>query len=48
MRSVVEPQIEQVNQRKPRTKYEQGCFFSQILFEKRAKLVPERSNVTER
>ena len=40
MRSVVEPQIEQVNQRKPRTKYEQGCFL--------AKLVPVRSNVTER
>ena len=31
MRSVVEPQIEQVNQRKPRTKYEQGCFLAKFF-----------------
>ena len=31
MRSVVEPQIEQVNQRKPQTKYEQGCFLAKFF-----------------
>ena len=31
MRSVVEPQIEQVNQKKPLTKYEQGCFLAKFF-----------------